>query len=142
MKKVELIFQRHRSARDIVFCFYRSRLKIKNEFDLLNSEVDLRDINSDVKKGTVRDALKIIRKKEIWGFCSIHKDNIRIIHYWFKLTVHIADIAEVLFHESVHAIGIRKESTAIKYGILSSLITQVLLQRFRNKIKKFWKGKQ
>jgi len=128
--KLELIH--YKTAKDVVFSFFRDHHPRMIERNLYKLETDfsIRLNGVTYKKATVSQLLKAVRGHGVWGYCE-HTKNGKYIHYWSSKQQNRNKILTFLGHELGHAIGYVKENDANKFGAVTAIACYIYDRQFK-----------
>jgi hypothetical protein len=116
LKELKINIYRYDSAEKLVKSYYDIKKKEKHHTFKISGE-----------RIYIKNKVKEIIKNGLWGYCTYSKNTKdRNIFYWIKKGTKRCDLAELLCHEVSHAIGIKSEGIAIKYGYVGSVVLQLL----------------
>jgi uncharacterized protein YjaZ len=128
-KKINIYFYPYKSAKDILLAFFHNKLfSKKHPKNILNTKVTFQDFSSKNKTMTIAQAIKIITKLGVWGFCMTENSKNKSIHYWIKNKKNIVLIANLITHEYSHAVYGNSEKLACQCGLVASQAVKFLLK--------------
>jgi len=110
---------KHKTARSIVFEYFKKDYPNLSDYQLLKVETEFKVfLNEEWEyKATVLELLKTVKKNGIWGFCAHSKNPYyKEIHYWISKKATTEQVLELFVHETAHAIGNKSEYIAKKYA--------------------------
>jgi hypothetical protein len=125
--KLQIAMIKHRTAKDIVLSFFDIKNKDSNK--ALTKKTPFTVLLGETFKtnATIEEVIKTVKKVGVWGYCHHTEDkDYKEIHYWFGKNATPENLIETFAHEISHAIGVKNELRAQRYGKVALFAYAVL----------------